>query len=97
MPAKEPKSIADGLLAQLSERTFAIIRKNVDQIVAVNEEEILMATRLIAERMKILVEPSAAVTLAAILAGKIDVKGKRAGLILSGGNLDLRLLSQSTT
>jgi threonine dehydratase len=89
----EPRSVADGLLAQLSERTFTIIRKNVDQIVAVSEEEILKAMRLIAERMKIVVEPSAAVTLAAILSGQIDVKGKRAGLILSGGNLDLRLLS----
>ncbi|MND00230.1 threonine dehydratase [compost metagenome] len=49
--------------------------------------------RLIAERMKIVVEPSAAVTLAAILSGKIDIKGKRAGLILSGGNLDPRLLA----
>jgi len=97
VPAKEPRSIADGLLAQLSERTFAIIRKNVDQIVGVSEEEILKATRLVAERMKILVEPSAAVTLAAILAGKVDMKGRRAGLILSGGNLDLKLLSQNTT
>jgi len=97
VPAKEPRSIADGLLAQLSERTFNIIRKNVDQIVGVSEEEILKATRLVAERMKILVEPSAAVTLAAILSGKLDVKGRRAGLILSGGNLDLKLLSASST
>jgi threonine dehydratase len=91
VPAMEPKSIADGLLAQLSERTFAIIRKNVDQIVAVSEEGILKALRLITDRLEIPVEPSAAVTLAAVLSGKIDVRSKRAALILSGGNFDPRL------
>jgi threonine dehydratase len=93
VPVGEPRSIADGLLAQISGRTFHIIRENVDRIVAVSDADALSAMRLIAERMKIVVEPSAAVTLAAILAGKLDVAGKRAGLILSGGNLDLQLLT----
>jgi threonine dehydratase len=88
-PSVNPKTIADGLLTSLSERTFTIIKNNVDDIVTVSEEKIVEAMRLIWERMKIVVEPSAAVPLGAILEGKVDVAGKKVGIILSGGNLDL--------
>ena len=88
-PSENPRTIADGLLTSLSERTFTIIRKNVDAIVTVSEEKIVEAMRMIWERMKIIIEPSSAVPLGAILEGKVDVKGKKTGIILSGGNLDL--------
>lgn len=89
VPSVEPNTIADGLLTSLGERNFAIILDKVDDIVTVSEENIIAAMRLIWERMKIIIEPSSAVPLAAILEKKIDVKGKKVGIILSGGNLDL--------
>lgn len=89
VPSVEPKTIADGLLTSLGERNFAIILDKVDDIVTVSEENIIAAMRLIWERMKIIVEPSSAVPLAAILEKKIDVQNKKVGIILSGGNLDL--------
>jgi threonine dehydratase len=82
-------TIADGLRASLSERTFAILRERIDQIVLIREEEILDAMRLVWERMKLIIEPSSAVTVAAALFGKIDLAGQRVGVILSGGNVDL--------
>jgi len=89
LPSVNPKTIADGLLSSLGERNFTIILDLVDDIVTVSEEKIIEAMRLIWERMKIVVEPSAAVSLAAILANKVDVTDKKIGIILSGGNLDL--------
>jgi len=84
-----PKTIADGLLTSLGSLTFPIILNQVDQIVTVSEENIVAAMRMIWERMKIIIEPSSAVPLAAILENKVDVKGKKVGIILSGGNVDL--------
>lgn len=89
IPSVNPKTIADGLLTSLGERNFAIIMQNVDDIVTVTEEKIVEAMRMIWERMKIIIEPSSAVPLAAILQGELDVKDKKVGIILSGGNLDL--------
>ena len=89
IPSENPKTIADGLLTSLGERNFAIISEKVDDIVTVSEEKIVEAMRLIWERMKIIIEPSSAVPLAAILENKIDVQNKKVGIILSGGNLDL--------
>lgn len=89
IPSINPKTIADGLLTSLGQRNFAIIMQKVDDIVTVSEEKIVEAMRLIWERMKIIVEPSSAVPLGAILEGKIKVEGKKTGIILSGGNLDL--------
>lgn len=86
------KSIADGLLTNLSDRTFEIITKYVDDIITVSEEEIVAAMRLIWERMKIIVEPSSSVPLAAILQQKERFEGKKIGLILSGGNVDVESL-----
>jgi threonine dehydratase len=89
IPSENPKTIADGLLTSLGKRNFQIILEKVDDIVTVSEEKIVEAMRLIWERMKIIVEPSSAVPLAAILEGKVMVKGQKVGIILSGGNLDL--------
>ena len=89
IPSENPKTIADGLLTSLGSLTFPIITEYVDDIVTVSEEGIISAMRLIWERMKILIEPSSAVPLAAIMENKLDVKDKRIGIILSGGNIDL--------
>ena len=89
IPSENPKTIADGLLTSLGERNFKIILENVDDIVTVSEEKIVEAMRMIWERMKIIIEPSSAVPLAAILEGKVNVTNKKVGIILSGGNLDL--------
>jgi len=89
IPVDEPRSIADGLLAPLSERTLQIIGQHVENVVTVSEEQIIHAMRTMWERMKIVVEPSAALPLAAILAGKLDVSGARVGIIVSGGNVDM--------
>ncbi len=88
-PSVAPKTIADGLLTSLGSLTFPIVLENVDQIVTVSEESIVVAMRMIWERMKIIIEPSSAVPLAAILENKVDVKGQKVGIILSGGNVDL--------
>jgi len=89
LPSVAPKTMADGLLTSLGSLTFPLILNNVDQIVTVSEEKIVEAMRMIWERMKIIIEPSSAVPLAAILENKVDVKGKIVGIILSGGNVDL--------
>ncbi|KAB2822924.1 MAG: pyridoxal-phosphate dependent enzyme [Paludibacter sp.] len=88
-PSVSPKTIADGLLTSLGSLTFPIILNEVDQIATVSEENIVAAMRMIWERMKIIIEPSSPVPSAAILENKVDVKGKKVGIILSGGNVDL--------
>jgi len=89
IPSVHPNTIADGLLTSLGDKTFGIIQNYVDDIVTVSEDGIIQAMRLIWERMKIIVEPSAAVPLGAILTHRIDITGKRIGIILSGGNVAL--------
>ncbi len=92
IPSVNPQTIADGLLTSLGDKTFAIIRDCVDDVVTVEEADIIRAMRLIWERMKIIVEPSAAVPLGALLSRSVDVQGKRVAIILSGGNVDLARL-----
>lgn len=87
---QKPDTIADGLLTSLGSLTFSIIHKHVHEIVTVKEQDIIRAMRLIWERLKLVVEPSAAVAFAAILEGKVKAKGKNVGIILCGGNLDLQ-------
>jgi threonine dehydratase len=89
MPSINPKTIADGLLTSLSELTFSIISKNVNEIITVSEESIIEAMKLIWTRLKLIVEPSACVTLAAILDNKTKFADKKIAIILSGGNIDL--------
>jgi threonine dehydratase len=92
IPVEDPDTIADGLLTSLGDLTFPIINKHVKDILTVSEEEIIAAMRLIWERMKIIVEPSASVPLGAIMRRPNDFSGKRIGIILSGGNVDLDAL-----
>ncbi|MCL4156766.1 UNVERIFIED_CONTAM: hypothetical protein GTU68_005662 [Idotea baltica] len=84
-----PGSIADGLLATMGDKNFAIIKELVDDVFVVNDEEIVAAMRLIWERMKIIIEPSCAVPMAALLKNKERFSGQKVGIILSGGNVDL--------
>ena len=83
------KTIADGLLTPLGDKTLPIILEHVTQILLVSDEEIIEAMRLIWERMKIIVEPSCAVPFAALLKNKEQFAGKKVGIILTGGNVDL--------
>jgi len=89
IPVVSPNTIADGLRASLAESTLAVIRRNVDDVVTVSEAGIVEAMRAIWETMKIIVEPSSAVPLAAIREGGIDVRGLKVGIIITGGNVDL--------
>jgi threonine dehydratase len=90
--ASKTETIADGLRATLSPLTFAILRERVDEISLVAEEEIVWTMLLLWERLKIVVEPSAAVAAAPVLGRRIRAEGNRVGVILSGGNLDLQNL-----
>jgi threonine dehydratase len=83
-------TIADGLLTKLGNKTFPVIQQYVSDVLTVTEEEIIAALRLVYERMKIVIEPSSAVTLAAVLKNKEIFAGKRTGIIISGGNVDLK-------
>ena len=88
----DPATIADGLRANLGDRTFGQIRRTVDEIVTVTEGSIVAAMRRIWEVMKIVVEPSGAVPYAGAAEGKVDIAGKKVGIILTGGNVDLDFL-----
>jgi threonine dehydratase len=92
LPSVNPQTIADGLRTSLGELTFAVISREVEQIVTVSEEAIVAAMRLVWERVKIIVEPSGAVPVAALLEGGFRAPGKRIGVIVSGGNVDLDAL-----
>ncbi len=89
LPSVDPQTIADGLLTSLSRRTFSIIRQEVDDILTAREETIIRAMRMIWERMKIIVEPSAALPLAIVMEHPGKFKDRTVGIILSGGNVDL--------
>jgi threonine dehydratase len=85
----QSNSIADGLLTSLGDKTFPIVHEFVSEVFTVSDAEIVDAMKLIWERMKIIVEPSGAVPLAAVLKNASRFRGKRTGIILSGGNVDL--------
>jgi threonine dehydratase len=88
-PSENPRTVADGLRTSLGDVNFPIIHEYVAEIVTVSEQGIIDAMRLVWERVKIIIEPSSAVPVAALLEGKFDSKGLRIGIILSGGNVDL--------
>ncbi|MSU65669.1 MAG: pyridoxal-phosphate dependent enzyme [Opitutus sp.] len=92
MPLEKNNTIADGLRTNVGAPNFAFMQQYVDDVVTVEEESIVAAMRAIWETMKIVIEPSAAVPYAAILEGKVDVASKRAGIIVTGGNVDLSAL-----
>lgn len=87
VPNWNPNTIADGLRTLIGEKTFRIIKEKVDQIITVSEAEIVDAMQLLWERMKLVVEPSGAVSLAGALSKQIDLKSRRVGVIVSGGNI----------
>jgi threonine dehydratase len=89
VPSVNPQTIADGLLTSLGSFTFPIILDHVNRIITVSEESIITAMQLTWERMKIVIEPSSAVPLAAIMENREDFKGKKIGIIISGGNVSL--------
>ena len=92
IPSQNPKTIADGLLTSLGTLTFPIIQQNVEQIVTVSEQGIIEAMKFVWERAKIVIEPSAAVAVGVLWEKKIDLRGLKVGIILSGGNVDLNKL-----
>jgi len=89
VPQTNPNTIADGLLSSLGKKTFPIIKKHVSKILTVSEKGIIRAMRLVWERLNIIIEPSSAVVLAAVLEHTEENRGKKVGLIFSGGNIDL--------
>lgn len=91
-PVIHPNTIADGLLTSLGDITFSVIRNHLTDIFTVTEQEIIEAMRLVFERMKIVIEPSSAVPLAAVLGNPTVFANKKVGLVLSGGNVDLARL-----
>ena len=95
VPQTNPDTMADGLLTSLSELTLSIIMKYVSDIFTVTEEEIITAMQTVWERMKIIIEPSSAVPVAVVLNQANDLAGKKVGVILTGGNVDLEKLRWS--
>ncbi|VVD73251.1 serine dehydratase [Pandoraea iniqua] len=92
-----PRTIADGAQTQhLGNYTFPVIRSLVDDILTVTDDELVQTMKFFASRMKIVVEPTGCLAAAAVLQGKLDVKGKRVGIILSGGNIDLARFAKLT-
>lgn len=89
IPSHDPQTVCDGLRTSLGDLTFAIISKRVEQIITVSEEEIVTAMRHVWERMKLIIEPSSAVAVAVALGDELQTTGKRVGIIISGGNVDL--------
>jgi threonine dehydratase len=93
IPQQAPDTIADGLRTSLGDLTFPILQQLVERVICVEEEEIVSALRLLMERMKLVVEPSGAVPLAALLKEREHFRDCRIGVILSGGNVDLKMLA----
>ncbi len=87
IPSVSPRTIADGLLTSLSERTFTALQRHLERIVTVDDDAIVRAMRFVWERMKIVIEPSSAVPVAALLERAVEARGLRVGVILSGGNV----------
>jgi threonine dehydratase len=89
IPQTDPRTIADGLRSSLGHKTFAVLSTCVDAIGTTSEEAIVRAMRLTWDKLKLVIEPSSAVPLAALLERKLPVAGRRVGIVLSGGNVDL--------
>jgi threonine dehydratase len=89
VPQTDPRTIADGLRSSLGDKTFAVIRARVDSIATASEEAIVRAMRLLWEKLRLVIEPSAAVPLACLLEKRLPVQRLRVGIVLSGGNVDL--------
>ena len=92
IPSVNPKTIADGLLTSLGDLTFPIIQQNIEQIVTVSETGIIESMKFVWERAKIIIEPSSAVVIGALWENKINLQNLKIGVIISGGNVDLKKL-----
>lgn len=88
-PVLRTDTIADGLRTSLGDVTFKIMNQKLDDLVTVSEEAIIREMRSVWERMKLIIEPSCAVPVAACMEQKLDISGKKVGIILTGGNVDL--------
>ncbi|MHA1304005.1 MAG: threonine ammonia-lyase [Candidatus Heimdallarchaeaceae archaeon] len=88
-PSIKPNTIADGLRTSLGDITFKVLSEKVDEIILISEEQIINAMEFLWTRMKLVVEPSGAVSIAGILSNQLDLENKRVGAIISGGNIDL--------
>jgi threonine dehydratase len=95
LPLEQPATIADGLRAAIGPITFEVIRQRATSVVAVDDAAIVRAMRLVWETMKIVIEPSCAVTIAALREGALDLRSRRVGVIFTGGNVDLDRLPWS--
>ncbi len=93
VPSVNPKTIADGLLPSVGKIAYSIISENVHDILVVSDEEIIAAMKLTWERMKIIIEPSSAVCLAVVMKNKDLFQQQKIGIIISGGNVDVKVLS----
>jgi threonine dehydratase len=92
VPQTDPQTMADGLLTSLGVKTFPIIKEHVQEIITVSEENIVKAMKLVWDELNIVIEPSSAVVLGALFEDPYTMKGKKVGMILSGGNADLENL-----
>lgn len=92
IPNTSSDTIADGLKTTIGDKNFEILKEHVKEVFTVTEDEIVSAMKLIWERMKIVIEPSCAVPFAAVLKNKKAFEGKKVGVILTGGNVDLTKL-----
>jgi threonine dehydratase len=97
LPSDHPQTVADGLRTSLGELTFDIIRRQVDEIITVDDTSTMQAMRQVWERMKIVIEPSAAVPVAVLLQNASRYAGRRVGIIISGGNVDLAAIEWTAT
>ena len=95
VPADNPETIADGLKTSLGELTFPVIRAHAERIITVTEAEIVEALRFVWTRMKIVIEPSSAVAVAAVRTEPEEFRGRRVGIVVSGGNVDLDQMPES--
>jgi threonine dehydratase len=94
-PTIMPPTLADGLRGMVSERTLALLREHVDDIVTVSEQGIVQAMRMLWDELHVIVEPSSAVPFAALLEGRLQLAGQRVAIVLTGGNVDLDRLPWS--
>lgn len=94
-PSNDPTTVADGLRTSIGPKTLAVLQRHLDGVITSTDAETLDAMRFVWERFKIVIEPSSAVPIAPVFNGRLDVKGLRVGIILSGGNVDLDPLFRS--
>ena len=94
-PSGDPRTVCDGLRTTVGPKPFSVLQRHLDGVVTATDAETIEAMRFVWERLKVIIEPSCAVPVAPVLRGKLDVRGLRVGVILSGGNVDLDPMFQA--